>query len=493
MTHLDDLHALLAERAHLRAQRDELQRDCTRLEAEARAAREEVRKLRAATFDPKKSLERIFVENRTLLAELAKAEQDEREAELAINPPRPEVLEWKRRIAGRNGAGGWQICPASKDWIAVIDEPGVDHGGAGVYLGSLWRGSTPIEQDTFSSITVAAAHIGGWLRDRGWLDDIAIDMAAFAAKPAPEQPAAIPSQPKCEDIDEPNTIAGLLALGRPVIGLRVAVPFSVPPMPATVTSIDTHRDGDRCSILRDDGLSVSYWPKDLYFVKPASEAKPAYVARWRRCQTLVAWQLIDIAAPLVLSTMREDAEHGQFVATAGMSSFRESFLKECAMLAEDHLRAIGIIPAGPIDRSALNGLRRNVDPGTHNAARMATRPHRGTALRRRGNAARDGTRRRRLLGQWRWRQSDRHWRHPRAMRRRRRAMGHRERRSARWPHRPERVRMTDAPWILAASYHDDPAIVATAWRIAALQRELLELSYVLATLLIKAKSKRDLA
>ena len=38
-----------------------------------------------------------------------------------------------------------------------------------------------------------------------------------------------------------------------------------------------------------------------------------------------------------------------------------------------------------------------------------------------------------------------------------------------------------------------PAIVATAWRIAALQRELLELSYVLATLLIKAKSKRDLA
>lgn len=53
--------------------------------------------------------------------------------------------------------------------------------------------------------------------------------------------------------------------------------------------------------------------------------------------------------------------------------------------------------------------------------------------------------------------------------------------------------MTDAPWVLAASYHDDPAIVATAWRIAALQRELLELSYVLATLLIKAKSKRDLA
>lgn len=280
MTHLDDLHTLLSERAHLRAQRDELQRDCTRLEAEARAAREEVRKLRAATFDPKKSLERIFVENRTLLAELAKAEQDEREAELAINPPRPEVLEWKRRIAGRNGADGWQICPASKDWIAVIDEPGVDHGGAGVYLGSLWRGSTPIEQDTFSSIAVAAAHIGGWLRDRGWLDGIAIDMAAFAAKPAPEQPFAIPSHPKCED-------------------------------------------------------------------------KPAHVARWRRCQTLVAWQLIDIAAPLVLSTMREDAEHGQFVATAGMSSFRESFLKECAMLAEDHLRAIGLIPAGPIDRSAL--------------------------------------------------------------------------------------------------------------------------------------------
>lgn len=143
MTHLDDLHALLSERAHLRAQRDELQRDCTRFEAEARAAREELRKMRAE-----------------------------------------------------------------------------------------------------------------------------------------QKPSAIPSHQKCED-------------------------------------------------------------------------KPAHVARWRRCQTLVAWQLIDIAAPLVLSTMREDAEHGQFVATAGMSSFRESFLKECAMLAEDHLRAIGLIPAGPIDRSAL--------------------------------------------------------------------------------------------------------------------------------------------
>lgn len=317
MTHLDDLHALLSERAHLRAQRDELQRDCTRFEAEARAAREELRKMRAATFDPKKSLERIFVENRTLLAELAKAEQDERGA-----------------------------------------DPSTEH-----------------------------------------------------------TPAAIPSQPECEDIDEPKTIANLLALGRPVIGLRVSVPFSVPPIPATVTSIDTHRDGDLCTILRDDGLSVSYWPRDVYFVKPAPEEKPAYVARWRRCQTLVAWQLIDIAAPLVLSTMREDAEHGQFVATAGMSSFRESFLKECAMLAEDHLRAIGLIPAGPIDRSALNELRRNVDPGTHDAARMATRPHLGTALRRRGNAPRDGTRRRRLRGQWRWRQPDRHWRHPRAMRR----------------------------------------------------------------------------
>lgn len=47
MTHLDDLHALLSERAHLRAQRDELQATCTRLEAEARAAREEMRRVRA--------------------------------------------------------------------------------------------------------------------------------------------------------------------------------------------------------------------------------------------------------------------------------------------------------------------------------------------------------------------------------------------------------------------------------------------------------------
>ena len=145
MTHLDDLHALLSERAHLRAQRDELQRDCTRFEAEARAAREELRNMRAATFDPKKSFERIFVENRTLLAELAKAEQDEREAELAINPPRQRFSSGRGALLGGTGRAGGRYAqrarigsPSSMSPVSTMAAPAFTWArcGAGLHQSS---------------------------------------------------------------------------------------------------------------------------------------------------------------------------------------------------------------------------------------------------------------------------------------------------------------------------------------------------------------------
>lgn len=529
MTHLDELHAILSERAHLRAQRDELQRDCTRLEAEARAAREELRKMRAATvadvvvpvigrrvtvasagagvvanviaFDDGSCVctvdfgdagMKAFAGKSVLFADASATDH----APAAIPPPNEQgdiappqevdVIAWEFHF---DDVPSWRLC--NRDGFIMARMTRKDSGGfEGTYEsnGTVEPGCNIVwSRDPY---TVAVA-IKGRLKETGQLEGLKIDESLFARKrevrwerndrgawvlkgqldvplgevekvgdlwrawtwgrtidrktllsaveecedalhraskldglavdrsllDEPEQSAAIPSQSECEDIDEPETIADLLALGRPVIGLRVAVPWSVPPIPATVTSIDTYKDGDTCTILRDDGLSVSYWPKDLYFVKPAPEEKPAYVARWRKCETVDGWQLIASDPPMpVLATMTQ--QRTVFVSAVGAARYESTSIASAAELAEDKIRTNGRwMLDGPIDRSALNELRRNVDPGTHNAARMAARPYLSTALRRRGNAARDGTRRRRLRGQWWGHQPDRHRQRPRAMRR----------------------------------------------------------------------------
>lgn len=188
----------------------------------------------------------------------------------------PMVITWGRCMAGRDGTDGWQLYPKSKDWLAVIAEPGIDVEQGGVYVGSLWCGSAPIEQDTFSSAGVAATHIVGWLNDRGWLDGLTVDMAPFEAKPA------------------------------------------------------------------------------------AVEEKPAYVARWRKCETFEGWQLITSAPAMqVLATIVSMGTPGRSVyrSAVGWQKYESVSAITCAVMAEDRIRLNGRgLLCGPIDRSALEGL-----------------------------------------------------------------------------------------------------------------------------------------
>lgn len=252
----DTAAAIIAAQAkeleHLRAQRDQLQRDCTRFEAEARAAREEMRRLRAATFDRKEWLDRFFSRNRELMAALAKAEREEREA-----------------------------------------------------------------------------------------------------KPAPEQPAAITPPAERGDI-EPETVADLLALGRPVVGLHVTVPsfmHSDRTVPRVVKDIVKLHDGTRCAVVRDDFGELLHKPENVRLAKPTPEEKTAHVARWMHVR-VDAWQLVSTRGLLATMTVNH-SETDPFRAFIGTDRVDGRTAIACAGWAEDYLRRSGMLPTGPIDRSAL--------------------------------------------------------------------------------------------------------------------------------------------
>lgn len=237
MSHLDDLHALLSERAHLRAQRDELQRDCTRFEAEARAAREEVRRLRAMHTP-------------------------------AAIPSQPKcedkptfVATWKRH----------DYAP----WFVLITPEGRDAGMLERWPGGSYafRAKVGETEFYFDDGIECACHAEQEAQDLGWIP------------------------------------AGMV---------------------------------DR-RVLRED---------------VAPEEKPAYVARWRRCQSVDGWfQLIETACPMtVLAYMTRVPWKGEritFRSTVGAHTFDSFNNNRCARMAESHLRSTGRLPLGPIDRSAL--------------------------------------------------------------------------------------------------------------------------------------------
>ena len=265
----DTAAAIIAAQAkeleHLRAQRDQLQRDCTRFEAEARAAREEMRRLRAATFDRKVWLDRFFSRNRELMAALAKADREEQEA-----------------------------------------------------------------------------------------------------KAAPEQPAAIPSQPKGEDIPKER------------------LPFAWRRTGSRWSLDDVHGDRMGCIILYDGlrihaeaGSSIvaeydgdfresdvlDYVDRVESALVASGEAKPGdfdrsalelesplvYAAKWERSGH--RWVLV--SGMLIVARLEQNGTNEEFEAVVdGVIVDRHTKMKAAAT-AEWHARHTGLIPAGPIDRSAL--------------------------------------------------------------------------------------------------------------------------------------------
>jgi len=452
VTHLDDLHALLSERAHLRAQRDELQATCTRLEAEARAAREEMRRVRAKqpsvgdilhgtailgrrvtipgvgsgriiSFSaygddeagcqirldgrrgvrpdvPAKDLhiedepaaitppaEQGDIANRTTVADMLKDNNSPvgRRVQITVNGPRlGTVLAMQERATGnvcivQTGEGAFEM---HEPHTLVDAEPTFDR--------KEWL-------DRFFS------------RNRELMAALAkAEREEREAKPAPEQPAAITPPAERGDI-EPETVADLLALGRPVVGLHVTVPsfmHSDRTVPRVVKDIVKLHDGTRCAVVRDDFGELLHKPENVRLAKPTPEEKTAHVARWMHVR-VDAWQLVSTRGLLATMTVNH-SETDPFRAFIGTDRVDGRTAIACAGWAEDYLRRSGMLPTGPIDRSALNELRREVDPSTHNAARMATLPHLSATLRRRGHAPSDGTRRRWIRGQRRWHQPDRH-------------------------------------------------------------------------------------